>query len=97
MINPCSPTADWTDVNPLTILGSVRTQPAVTRNDLTYQDLTGNGEHTNTGYKWLKKSYDFNVVSAADGTLYLDIGIWGTWETYRAYYVDNVWITIAEN
>jgi hypothetical protein len=44
----------------------------------------------------LEKSYDFHLVSGPDGTLYLDIGIWGTWETYRAYYVDNVRITITE-
>jgi hypothetical protein len=43
------------------------------------------------------ESYDFHIISAADGTLYLDIGIWGTWETYRAHYIDNVRITITEN
>lgn len=71
--------------------------PAVTRNDLTYQDETGSGEQTNTGYKWLEKSYDFNVLSAADVAFYVDVGVWGTWETYRAYYIDNVRITVTEN
>jgi hypothetical protein len=90
-------TADWGDANHFTIIAGVRTQPAITRSDLTYQGLTANGESSNTGYKWLEKNYDFNLLSAADGTLYLDIGIWGTWETYRAYYLDNLRVTITEN
>jgi hypothetical protein len=90
-------TQDWGDANHFTIIAGVRTSPAVTRDDLTYQDLTGNGEHTNTGYKWLEKSYDFHLVSGSDGTLYLDIGIWGTWETARTYYIDNVRVSVSEN
>jgi hypothetical protein len=89
-------TADWGDLNHFTIIAGVRTQPAETRADLTYQDHTGNGEQTDVGYKWLKKSYDFNVVSGANGALFVDVGVWGTWETYRAYYVDSLWITITE-
>jgi hypothetical protein len=90
-------TQDWGDLNFFTIIAGVRTAPAVTHNDLTYQDPTGNGEQHDAGYEWLEKSYDFHVVAGSDGTLYLDIGIWGTWETYRAYYIDNVRVTITEN
>lgn len=90
-------TQDFGDVNNWTIIAGVRNSPAVTRFDLTYQGLTANGESSNTGYKWLEKSYDFNVLSAADGTFYVDVGVWGTWETYRAYYIDNVRITVTEN
>lgn len=36
-------------------------------------------------------------MSGNDGTLYIDIGIWGTWETGRVYYIDNVRITISDN
>ena len=50
-----------------------------------------------SGFKWLEKSYDLNLLAAADGTLYIDIGIWGTSESYRAYYLDNLRITITEN
>lgn len=89
-------TADWGDVNHWTITAGVRTQPAQTRSDLTYQGSTANGEGGDTGYKWLEKSYDLDVISAADGTLYVDIGVAGTWETFRAYYVDHVRVTITE-
>jgi hypothetical protein len=90
-------TQDFGVANLFRIIAGVRTTPAVTRNDLTYQDETGNGEQNNSGYKWLEKSYDFHLLSAADGTLYIDVGIWGTWETLRVYYIDNVRITISEN
>ena len=90
-------TADWGDLNHWTIIAGVRTSPAVTRDDLTYQGDTANGESSDTGYKWLEKSYDFTATSDADGTLYVDIGVWGTWETPRVYYIDNVRIGISEN
>ena len=90
-------TADWGDANHWTIIAGVRTSPAVTRSDLTYQGLTSNGESSNTGYKWLEKSYEFDLLAGADGALYIDLGVWGTWETYRAYYIDNVRITVSEN
>lgn len=90
-------TADWGDANHWTIIAGVRNSPAVTRSDLTYQGTTANGESSDTGYKWLEKNYDFDLLSAADGTLYVDIGVWGTWETYRAYYIDNVRVTVTQN
>jgi hypothetical protein len=89
-------TQDWGEANLWNIIAGVRTSPAVTRNDLTYQDSTGGGSR-DTGYQWLEKSYDFHLVSGPDGTLYVDIGLWGNWETFRAYYIDNVRITISEN
>ena len=89
-------TADYGDLNHWTIIAGVRTAPAETRDDLTYQGTTANGEPTNTGFKWLEKSYDFDVTSAADGTLYIDVGVWGTWETFRTYYIDDLHVTITE-
>jgi hypothetical protein len=90
-------TQDFGQANLFTVIAGVRTTPAVDRNDLTYQDHTGNGADNDVGYKWVEKSYDFYLVSGADGTLYIDVGIWGTWETLRTYYIDNVRITITDN
>lgn len=89
-------TADWGDFNHFTIIAGVRTQPAETSSDLTYQGNTWNGQHADVGYQWLEKSYNFDVVSGANGALFIDVGVWGTWETYRAYYVDSLRITITE-
>jgi hypothetical protein len=90
-------TQDFGQANLFEIIAGVRTTPAVDRNDLTYQDHTGNGADHDVGYQWLEKSYDFYLMSGADGTFYIDIGIWGTWETLRTYYMDNVRITISDN
>ena len=90
-------TQDFGQANLFTIIAGVRTTPAVDRDDLTYQDHTGNGEDNDAGYKWVEKSYDFYLLSGADGTFYIDVGIWGTWETGRTYYIDNVRITITDN
>ncbi|HVF11178.1 MAG TPA: hypothetical protein VNA16_10265 [Abditibacteriaceae bacterium] len=88
-------TADFGDVNLWTIITGVRTQPAINRNDLTYQGNTGNGSDTDVGFRWLQKSYNFEVTSGGDGKLYVDIGVWGTWETPRTYYIDNVRVTLT--
>ncbi len=88
--------ADFGGLNEWRIITGVRTSPAERREDLTYQGSTGNGSGTNVGYVWMQKSYDFEVTAGNDGKLYVDIGVWGTWETFRAYYFDDVRITIAE-
>ena len=83
-------TSDFGDFNLWSIITGVRATPAQNRNDLTYQGNTGNGANSDVGYRWFEKSYNFDATSGADGKLYVDIGVWGTWETPRTYYIDNV-------
>lgn len=88
--------ADWGDLNLWTIITGVIQEPSQSRDDLVYQGDTGNGSQTGTGYKWLEKSYDFTVQSNSSGRLYIIIGIWGTWETPRTYYVDKVLVSFIK-
>jgi len=88
-------TADFGDVNLWSIITGVRNQPAQNRGDLTYHRDTGNGADSDIGFRWLQKSYNFDQTSSADGKLYVDIGVWGTWETPRTYYIDNVRVTLT--
>ena len=88
-------TADFGDFNLWTIITGVRNQPAHKRDDLTYQGNTGNGADSDVGYQWFQKNYDFDATAGADGKLYVDIGVWGTWETPRTYYIDNVRVTLT--
>ncbi|MFH1221207.1 MAG: hypothetical protein V1694_12250 [Candidatus Eisenbacteria bacterium] len=44
------------------------------------------------GYLWTGKQYTIDRRSSANGKLYVSIGVWGTWETPRTYYVDFVYI-----
>jgi hypothetical protein len=88
--------ADYGNINLWTIITGVVQQRPQTRNDLVYQEKTGNGSESGIGFKWLEKSYDFNVSSASEGVLYVVIGVWGTWETARTYYLDGVQVTFTE-
>ena len=86
-------TADWGDMNLWTIITSVSPRPPVP--GLLYQGNTGNSARPEDGFVWLRKSYDFDVESGPDGKLYIVIGVWGTWETARTYYLDNVGISFS--
>jgi len=85
--------ADWGDMNLWTIITSVSPQPPVP--GLLYQGDTGNNARPEDGFVWLRKSYDFDVDSGPDGKIYIVIGVWGTWETARTYYLDNVSISFT--
>lgn len=85
--------ADWGDINLWTIITGV--VPESLKAEPVYQDDTGNGARQADGFVWLHKSYDFTVDSGADGRLIAMIGVWGTWETARTYYIDSVTITIS--
>ncbi len=64
--------------------------------DLAFQGDTGNGSPADAGYQWIEKEYDLAVRSGPDGVLSLAVGIWGTWEGARTYYLDSIRVTISE-
>jgi hypothetical protein len=88
--------ADYGMANLWTIITGVVAEPVQGRAGLVYQGHTGNGSETDIGFKWLAKSYDFDVKSGPEGMLYVDIGVWGTWETPRTYYVDSVSVVFTD-
>ncbi len=87
---------DFGTMNLWRLISSVGRSPASLRTDLEYQGDTGNGADSDVGFRWLEKSYVFSIESGAEGLLYVQIGIWGTWETRRTYYFDGILITISE-
>jgi hypothetical protein len=90
---------DWGDVNFWTIIAGVLPERPQMGEDLrpAFQGDTSNGNHTApTGFVWLDKSYTFTVQSDASATLHVVIGVWGTYEVARTYYVDSVHVTIDE-
>ena len=83
-------TSDFGDVNLWRILAGAHTsQPSVAA-DLVVQDGTGSGSATDSGHQWLEKSYTARATADEDGRIHLVLGVGGTWETPRAYYIDNV-------
>jgi len=85
--------ADWGDMNLWPIItGAV---PESAKTELVYQEDTRNNASPEDGFVWLRKSYDFDVGSGPDGKVYVIIGVWGTWETARTYYLDNIDISFT--
>jgi hypothetical protein len=88
--------ADYGDLNLWTIITGVLLGPPTKADELTYQRDTGNGADEDEGYKWLHKTYDFDLRTGPEDKIYVVIGVWGTWETARTYYVDNIKITLIK-
>ena len=86
-------TSDWGDMNLWTIItGAI---PATGKVEPVFQGNTGNNASEETGYRWLTKSYNIEVNSGSQGHVIVMIGVWGTWETGRTYYVDNIDVTFT--
>jgi hypothetical protein len=95
-------TSDYGEFNLFNIICGATTKNPETADDLIFQDDTGHhNESVQDQYLWLEKEYTFTVLSDENGSIYVNIGVWGNWETPRTYYVDEVNITInplsAEN
>lgn len=88
--------ADYGDFNLWTIITGVHKTSPETRDDLVFQGDTGNEADSNVGFKWMNKSYDFTIESSSEGEIYVTLGVWGTWETDRIYFIDNVEIEFEE-
>lgn len=88
-------TADYGDVNLFTIIAGASATSPETMSDLTFQDDTGHHQET-TGIVWLEKEFTYRVETNEDGRIVAFIGVWGTWETTRVYFVDDVTISIVE-
>jgi len=85
--------ADWKDTGLWTIITGVVSAPL--ESELILQGDTSNNAKPEDGFVWLRKNYDFNVKSGADGKVYVLVGVSGTPETARTYYVDNMTISFT--
>jgi hypothetical protein len=89
-------TSDYGDLNLFRIITGATSFDPEKASDLIFQDDTGHQSDNETGLVWLNKSYTLTVQTDESGDIYITLGVWGTWETHRTYYIDSVNISIKE-
>jgi len=77
-----------------TIITGVTAEPPLTAG-LTYPETTDN-QHNTSDLVWLPKSDEFVTTTGDTGLLYTSIGVWGTNEANRTYYLDDVTVTLRK-
>ncbi len=88
-------TSDFGDLNLFNIITTALGTSFSGRDDLNYEGDTGH--HTEEeGFVWLDKEFEYIVETEDNGEIYINIGVWGSWETTRTYYVDGLNITIEK-
>jgi len=97
--------ADLGTVGNFRILAGARGRRSETGGDLMplAQEDTGNGSSTLVGYRWMEKSYTTTIdpfpigggsASQVQSELWVVVGVWGTVNARRSYFVDNVRVMI---
>ncbi len=91
-------TCDFGSVNHWTIIAGALASRPQTVDELspTYRDKTGNGHDSDIGFVWLEKTYNSDMKAGSDGAIWVVIGVWGTFETPRTYFLDDAQITFTE-
>jgi hypothetical protein len=89
-------TADYGDINLWRIIAGAHTQPPQTAEDLAFRDGTGNGAGADVGYRWVDRTYTMEARADAAGQVWVVVGVWGTWESPRTYYVDDLKVAFTK-
>ena len=90
-------TADSGDLNLWTVIAGAFPHSPETREDLAgaFQDDAGHDQGPGAGLVWVEKSYDILARTNSDGVLHVALGLWGTYEVARTYYLDAVQISFT--
>ncbi len=83
-------TSDFGDINAWTVIAGVDPESPEGVDDLTFQGTTSTGADEDVGVVWLDKSHAFTATAGASGELWVSLGVWGTSEFPRTYYLDDV-------
>ncbi|HVO75707.1 MAG TPA: T9SS type A sorting domain-containing protein [Ignavibacteriaceae bacterium] len=85
--------SDFGTINNFRIITGVHSFLPKNGSELTYQGETFNGCESDCGFRWLDKNFGFRIENAAD-SVWVAVGVWGTWETARTYYIDSLTVSI---
>jgi hypothetical protein len=91
-------TADFGTINLFGIIAGPLSASPTVRDDLrpAARESTANGLDHDQGFVWLHKSYVTVAESDANGCVVVVVGIAGSWETARTYYLDALEVDFDE-
>ncbi len=89
-------TRDWSDVNLWRIIAGALPKSPESAEDLerVFQGDTRAGPPPGDTFVWSRRTFDTAVRTQADGRIHIVVGIWGTSEFQRTYYVDDVLLVV---
>ena len=83
-------TSDFGDVNIWTTIAGVGPEDPETIDDLSIRGSTATGLDEDTGVVWLDTVFTSTATASMNGQLWLSLGVWGTSEFPRTYYLDDL-------
>jgi hypothetical protein len=87
-------TPDSSHVNNWNLIAAVQTYNPEMREDFVTVGSTYNGGYS--GWRWINPTYKKRVtVWNSTGKIWVGVGLWGTWEVARTYFVDAVNVAIT--
>lgn len=87
-------TADVGEVNLWRIIAGATDQSPQTSADLPYRDETAKKSDL-PQHEWTYRTYCDTVEASREGSIYIVIGVWGTHEVERTYYIDKIVTTLG--
>lgn len=89
-------TSDFGIVNVWRIITGVHLQSPETHHDHIFQEETNHVKGEEAGLEWLEKEYSLSAETDDEGTLIVTVGLWGSSEHPRTYYIDDLRIDFKE-
>ncbi|MGQ9604199.1 MAG: hypothetical protein ACUVUU_08325 [bacterium] len=87
-------TADFGEINLWRMIAGASNKSPKTREDLIYRDDTGKDSNL-PQHEWTTKTYLDTLTTSGEGSVYFMVGVWGTHEVERTYFVDSIEVTIS--
>ncbi len=89
-------TRDWSDLNLWRIIaGALPSSPQAAGDlDRAFQGDTRAGPPPGDTFVWSRLSYDAALRTEAEGRIHVIVGVWGTSEFQRIYFVDDIQLTV---
>lgn len=88
-------TEDFGEINTWTIVAGVSAEDPETVEDLTFQGNTAHDMGMDVGFVWLERSHELEATADAAGELWVSLGVWGTSEFTRTYFLDDLEIVFT--